>query len=122
MKPIAPPVIIDKGIVVYAPSLPSYRMIKLEIFYTQSNPIFSWIQCDSEQKIWDSMVEQGENGTLFVYHTLVNLNKGFYNLILTAYQASGYRATGNCLIGLIESKETLHIGLPYSAFPPISMS
>ncbi len=123
MIPIKPIKVIEKGIAVYVPTTDNFKSIKIEIFYFKTNPLFSWVLCDNTSvKLWESKSEQIKNGTLFIYNTNDNLKEGFYKISLKAYNNNGRFLEGSITIGLDKDKPTLIIGMPYSAYSPITLS
>lgn len=125
MKSIEPIRLVEKGIVVYVPTInpDNYKYIKIEIYYTESNPIFSWVLCDTGiTKIWEATSGVQKNGTLFVYSTYDNLKLGYYKIVVTSFNSTGGLIRGETLIGIHTEKERLVIGMPYSAYEPIVLS
>lgn len=121
MEPINTLPFLSKGITVYCPTLErlSKYLIKIEIFYTQYNPLFDWINCNnSELKIWEETVREDSNGTLFLYQTDKDLNAGFYTIKITLLSEQQPKV-GQLLVGLIQPTPYLAIGIPYSMYPPI---
>lgn len=123
MKPIEPVKVIDKGIAVYVPKADKYRFVKLEILYSKTNPLFSWASCDnSENILWSNTSLQNQNGTLFIYNSNANLSIGFYKINLSAFNTNGGFIKGSLVVGITTDKANLIIGMPYSAFEPITLS
>lgn len=123
MKPIKAPTLATQGIAVYVPSVNNYSQAKIEIFYSAKNPLFSWSFCsDSPYKIWEKLDYQYGNGVLFVYNSPTILPKGFYKIQITVMNNNGELISGNLTLGLLEAKQNLHIGLPYSTYAPITLS
>ncbi len=121
MKPITPPSIIKYGIVVYVPSKDTFTKSKIEIYYSPNNPLFSYSHCaESTSKIWEKKDTNFNKGSLYIYSTSEALAPGFYQIKLTMYD--NYQTKfieGSNTYGILNKKDTLHIGLPYSTFGPI---
>ena len=123
MKPIKPPILVQQGIAIYVPNINKYSQAKIEIFYSPKNPLFAWSFCDENPfKIWEKVDKQFDKGILFIYNSPTILAKGFYKIQLTLLSRDGGFLEGSKIYGLLQPKANLHIGLPYSAFPPISVS
>lgn len=124
MKPIAPPFIIKNGIAVFFPVIgKAAALVTLEIYYTRSNPIFSWLNCDTAQsKIWSKSIQQSPTGTLFLYETDKDLPLGFYTIAAKLNRASSSTMSGQITVGVITPTPRLIIGLPYSIYPPIDLA
>lgn len=123
MEPIDILPFLSKGITVYCPALErlSNYLIKLEIFYSQYNPLFDWINCNnSELKIWEQTVREDPAGTLFLYQTSNDLAAGFYSIRVTVLSDQQPKV-GQLTIGLIQPTPYLAIGIPYSMYPPITL-
>lgn len=123
MKPVKPTSIIDRGIVIYVPTIAKYKKVRIEIFYSPKNPLFSFSYCqEDETKIWEKLDENLGKGVLFLYTTRRRLKKGFYKIQLTAISEKGSVLTGSEVYGLLKAKDTLYIGLPYSSFEHIKLT
>jgi len=124
MKPIKAPQLISNGIAIYVPSIEPYNNTKLEIFYSAKNPLFSYSICEeSPQKIWEKKDISFDKGSLFLYTTSNLLAKGFYKIQIVQSDSNQTRfLEGSHVYGLLKEKPTLYIGLPYSTFPPITVS
>lgn len=124
MKPIQAPKLLEKGIAVFVPALENYSHIKLEIFYSPKNPLFSWSFCEeSPFKIWEKNDVSYDAGIAFLYKTTNNLDNGFYKIMITATSnGRDQQIRGSQTYGILNDKETLYIGFPYSTFAPISLS
>lgn len=124
MKPITAPELISNGIAVYVPAVSPYFQTKLEIFYSEKNPLFSYSLCEeSPQKIWEKKDTSFDKGSLFLYTTSKPLAKGFYKIALKQYNETQTQfIQGFQIYGLLKEKPTLYIGLPYSSFPTILTS
>ncbi len=123
MKPIAPPSILTKGIAVYIPPLMenSRGIVNVAIYYTKSNPLFSWLTCETSRvKLWSKSVEQTKGGSLFLYEQELAL--GFYILQASLIKPDSSTIQGQMSLGLITPTPYIIVGLPYSIYPPISMS
>lgn len=124
MKPIKAPKLLSNGIAIYIPTISPYINTKLEIFYSLKNPLFSYSICEeSPQKIWEKKDTSFDKGSLFLYTTSEPLAKGFYKLNIKQYnEAQTQFIEGFQIYGLLKSKPTLYIGLPYSTFSTIIVS
>lgn len=122
MTPIEPIKIIDYGIVVFSKALAGYKYQRIEILYNKVNPIFSWGFCEQNQGvIWQQTTNRGNQDTLFVYTSTKILEKGFYKIVVSAYNSAADFKSGNLLIGLTKPKDTLYIGVPYSNYNSITL-
>lgn len=124
MNPIAPPTIISNGIAVYFPPTvdQKFSLITLEIYFSKSNPVFSWIACNtSTAKLWSKTLQQSAKGSLFVYETRGDLPYGFYTIAVKSVQSSGEKR-GQLSLGVIEPTPHLIVGLPYSIYPTINLA
>lgn len=124
MKPINLNNSINKGILVFFPALNTSLnyLLKLEIFYTKSNPLFNWINCDnSEQKIFEEVSRESKSGILFNYNIPTDLEAGFYTFKSTLIDSQQPKE-GQLTIGLFQNQSYIVIGLPYSMYPPITLS
>lgn len=125
MKPIKAPSLIENGIVVYTPGVSGLDNIKVSIFYSPKNPLFSWSFCEeSPFKIWEKQDKNYDKGILFIYRTNRPLKKGFYKINVKAFNDQYSNVLeGSQTYGVIqENKNTLYIGLPYSSFGPINIT
>ncbi len=123
MRPVAPPKMVERGIAVYVPNIDNFEQAKIEIFYSPRNPLFAWSFCDDNPyKIWERIDYQYQKGILFVYNSPTILPIGFYKIQITLLNKKGTTRSGSSIYGLLNAKETLHIGLPYSSLPTISVS
>jgi hypothetical protein len=123
MRPTPPPKMVDRGIAVYVPNIDNFQQAKIEIFYSPKNPLFAWSFCDENPyKIWEKIDYQYSKGILFIYNSPTILPKGFYKIQIALLNKKGSVRTGARVYGLLNAKETLHIGLPYSAFPTIPVT
>ena len=124
MKPIAAPKLLEKGIAVFVPAIQDFSNIKIEIFYSPKNPLFSWSDCEeSPFKIWEKSDVSFDAGIIFLYKITNNLDQGFYKVTITATNNNQTEViTGSETYGILQEKETLYIGFPYSSFEPISLS
>ena len=122
MKPIKPLSLIERGIVTYVPSVANYTKVRIEIFYSPKNPLFSFSYCqEDETKLWEKLDQNLGKGVLFLYTTNRRLRKGFYKIRLTAITKEGKTIKGEEVYGLLKAKDTLYIGLPYSTFEHIKL-
>lgn len=125
MKPIKAPQLIEKGIVIYVPiSNEEVYKTSLRISYNKKNPLFNWAICIPASKtIWYKKGLVKEQGILFVYEREEELFPGYYMLEVITYSKDGaIISKGVKTIGLLKTKPTLYIGLPYSAFPSILLN
>jgi hypothetical protein len=125
MKPISAPQLIENGIAVYVPPIVNYPTVKLSIYYSATNPLFSWSFCEeSPQKIWEKEDVNYDKGIIFIYRTNTYLKKGFYNIEIKAKDESlSGILSGSSMYGILEDKKrTLYVGFPYSTFSPINVS
>lgn len=123
MKPIKAINIIDKGIAVFCPSISNYSNIRIEIFYSPKNPLFSSVYCQQDEfKIWEKLDTNRGKGVLFLYNSTESLKKGFYKIYLRAQTQEDTTISGQETYGLLKPKNTLHIGLPYSTFGHIKLT
>jgi hypothetical protein len=124
MKPISPQQIVKYGIVVYVPSKEDFNKSKIEIFYSPKNPLFSYTHCeDSNSKIWEKKDTLFNKGTLYIYNTSKPLDKGFYQIKITMYDNYQTKLIeGSNTYGLLNNKDNLYIGVPYSTFGPILLT
>lgn len=123
MKPIKAPPLVRQGIAVYVPSVANYTQAKIEIYYSPTNPLFPSGFCDNNPyRIWQKTDSQFGRGILFVYNSPTILAKGFYKIDITVVNKQQQRLTGSRTIGVLKNKRTLHVGLPYSIFGPISLT
>lgn len=107
----------------YVPTVANYSKVRIEIFYSPKNPLFSFSYCqEDESKIWEKLDENLGKGILFLYTTKLRLRKGFYKVQLSAITADGNVLRGQEVYGLLKPKDTLHIGLPYSTFEHINLT
>ncbi len=120
-----PPLLINKGIVIYCPSSVTESrnsIVRLDIYYNPNNPYMSFLGCDSNSAlIWSQSTTQTSAGTIFTYQTLEDLVAGYYTLKVSAI-TSLQTSEGTRTIGLIKPTPYLVIGLPYSIYEPISLS
>lgn len=122
MKPVKPTQILNRGIAIFSPSVNNYTKIKIEIFYSEKNPLFSYSYCqEDEKKIWEKTDQNFGKGVLFLYTTNKQLKKGFYKIKLIAITPENTTIKGEQIIGLLKSKDTLYIGFPYSSFGHIKL-
>ena len=123
MNPINVTPYISTGIAVFFPTIEfiGNYLIKLEVYYSQSNPLFDWVNCNnSEVKLWEQTASKDSTGLLFLYQTPQALLPGFYTIkgnLLSTQQSK----TGQLTIGLNQSTPYLAIGIPYSMYPPITL-
>ena len=123
MRPIPAPKLVNRGIVVYVPNVDQFEQAKIEIFYLEKNPLFSWSFCgENPYKLWEKIDYQYSKGILFIYNSPTILPKGFYKIQITLLNRDGNVLTGARTYGLLNAKETLHIGVPYSSFSPIPVA
>ena len=124
MKPIAAPKLLEKGIAVFVPAIEGFSNIKIEIFFSPKNPLFSWSYCEeSPFKIWEKSDISFNSGIIFLYKTTNDLSQGFYKITITATDDNRTGTiTGSETYGILQEKETLYIGFPYSSFESISLS
>lgn len=124
MKPITAPKLIDNGIVVYVPNKDGFDRSKIEIFYSKTNPLFSYSYCEeSPSKIWEKKDITFDKGSLYIYNTSSPLKRGFYQIKLTMYDKFQTKILeGANTYGILKEKPTLYIGVPYSSFSPILLS
>lgn len=123
MKPIEPTKIIDYGIVVFSKAIEGYKYRKIEILFDKVNPQFEWGFCRSNPGvIWEQFTNKANDNTLFVYTASKVLERGFYKIVLTAYNSTSDFKTGSVLIGLVNPKPSLYIGVPYSNYEPITLT
>ena len=123
MKPVTPIQIITYGIVVLSKGVSGYKYQKIEILYDKVNPNFSWDFCRSNPSvIWQQTTNRGNQNTLFVYTSSKILEKGFYKIVITAYNSAADFKSGSLLIGLTQPKDSLYIGVPYSNYDSIVLS
>lgn len=124
MKPIPAPRIIQTGIVVYAPGIENFNLVRLRIFYSSKNPIFNWSFCDeSPHLIWDKTDENFDKGLIFTYQTRDILQTGYYKINIDMTNNSRTESiSGSQIYGILQERSSLYIGLPYSAFPPINVA
>ena len=124
MKPIKAPELLSNEIAIYVPTVEPYMNSKVEIFYSAKNPLFSYSVCEeSPQKIWEKKDIAFDKGSLFLYTSSNPLAKGFYKINITQFNSTQTQfIEGSQVYGLLKEKPTLYIGLPYSTFPPISLS
>ena len=122
MNPITPIPYINKGIIVYFPNIETIKyLVKLEIYYSQNNPLFDWVNCyNSEVKIWEQTTTKDDFGILFLYRTTVDLQPGFYTIKATML-SNQQSKTGEITVGLYQTTPYLAIGVPYSMYPPITL-
>ena len=123
MNPININPLIPKGIVVYFPNIEFTEkyLIKLEVFFSQYNPLFDWVNCtNSEIKIWEQVTGNDPSGVLFLYQRTTDLVAGFYTIKATLL-SSQQSKKGLLNIGLYQSTPYLAIGIPYSMYPPITL-
>ena len=104
MNPITPIPYINKGIIVYFPNIETIKyLVKLEIYYSQNNPLFDWVNCyNSEVKIWEQTTTKDDFGILFLYRTTVDLQPGFYTIKATML-ATQQSKTGDITVGLYQT-------------------
>lgn len=117
MIPSEPPLIIDKGIAVYAPYL--YEgCLRVEIYFSPNNPLLSFMSCSNTQhKIWETTSSQSPTGTLFIYQT--DLTLGFYTVVLSN---PSLNKSGSLIVSILRPTKRVVVGLPYSIYPPIDMT
>jgi len=123
MQPIDILPFLSKGITVFFPAIEtnSRYLIKLEIYYSENNPLFDWVNCSkSELKIWEQVIQGNPAGTLFLYQTDNTLNAGFYTIRGTMLSDQQPKV-GQLTVGLIQPTPYLAIGIPYSMYPPITL-
>jgi hypothetical protein len=124
MIPIAPPKLINKGILVYCPSsLSSNRtIIRIDIYYNPNNPYMNFLGCESNKSlIWTESGTQVPEGTIFIYETLEDLVPGYYTINLSSFSSSSNKE-GSLTVGVTVPTPELIIGLPYSIYSPIVIS
>lgn len=124
MKPIKAPRLLQTGIAVYVPAISEFDLVKLQIFYSPNNPLFNWSYCDeSPYLIWEKTDQNFDRGLLFLYNTNKALNTGYYKIDITMTNNSRDQTLqGSQVYGVLDRRNTLYIGLPYSAFPPIDVT
>lgn len=123
MKPVKATSIIDRGIAVYVPTIAKYKKVRIEIFYSAKNPLFSFSYCqEDESKLWEKLDQNLGKGVLFLYTLKRRLKKGFYKIRLTAVGEDGRTLAGEEVYGLLKAKDTLYIGFPYSSFSHIRLT
>ena len=123
MRPIPPSKLVNRGIVIYVPNVANFYQAKIEIFYSAKNPLFNWSFCgENPYKIWEKIDFQYQKGILFIYNSPTILPKGFYKIRITLLNKDGNVLSGFRTYGLLNDKETLYIGLPYSSFPIIPVA
>jgi len=124
MKPVKAPKIIQNGIVIYTPAIGNFDLVNLKIFYSPKNPLFNWSFCDeSPSLIWDKTDQNFDKGLLFTYQTKSALDSGYYKVSITMTSKDRTNTVeGSQVFGVLDKRNTLYIGLPYSAFPPIDVS
>lgn len=124
MQPITATPLPSKGIVVYFPDIPripSY-FLKLDIYFSPSNPLFHWVQCDNTSKLlWTTTTSKDRKGILFVYQTQADLPRGFYTLAATL-MSNEQSKKGTLTVGLPLPEAFLAVGVPYSTFPSITLT
>lgn len=124
MKPIRAPRIIDNGIIIYVPAVSGYDLVRLRIFYSPKNPLFNWSFCDeSPYLIWEKTDQNFDKGLLFTYQTRGALDSGYYkvDIEMTSLDRNN-TISGSQIYGVLDQRNTLYIGLPYSAFSPIDLT
>ena len=123
MKPVKATQIIDRGIAVFVPPSGDYTQVRIEIFYSPKNPLFSFSYCqEDESKIWEKLDQNLGRGVLFLYRQKRKLKQGFYKIKLTAITKNTSTIAGEQIYGLLKAKDTLYIGFPYSSFEHIRLS
>lgn len=123
MIPVEPIKIIDYGIVVFSKAVTNYKYQRIEILYHKVNPNFSWGFCEQNRGvIWQQTTNRGNQDTLFVYTSSKILEKGFYKIVISAYNSAADFKSGSLLIGLTKPKDTLYVGVPYSNYEPILLT
>lgn len=120
MKPIIANPVIPQGIALYAPPLEgSSALFELSIYYRETNPLFSWLQCSNEEQLlWVTSQRQTNQGVIFLYQE--PLRGGYYRLELKADDGKVVRS-GALPIAITKPTPYLMIGLPYSIYPPITL-
>jgi len=123
MKPIQAPKIIQTGIVVFVPAVIEFDLVRLQIFYSPKNPLFSWSFCDeSPYLIWEKTDQNFDRGLMFTYQTRNALDSGYYKIDVTmTNNTRTEEISGSQIYGVLQQRNTLYVGLPYSAFPPIDV-
>lgn len=121
MKPIKPPSIVKYGIVIYVPSKENFNKSKIEIFYSPKNPLFSYSHCEeSASKIWEKKDTSFDKGSLYIYSINQPLKVGFYQIKLTMLDNFQTKfLEGSHTYAVLQEKDSLYIGVPYSSFGPI---
>jgi hypothetical protein len=124
MKPIAPPSILKYGIVIYVPSIEDFVKSKVEIFYSPKNPLFSYNTCEeNNSKIWEKKDTAFNKGSLYIYNTDKSLKNGFYQIKITMYNLYQTKLIeGANTYAILNNKDSLYIGVPYSTFGPILLT
>jgi hypothetical protein len=118
MTPLEPPLVIDKGIGLYSPLVKDITSLRLEIYFSTTNPLLSFASCSSkEHKLWEVIQLQSPTGTLFLYQAELDL--GFYTLVLSN-EVRDMR--GSITLGVLRPTNRIVVGLPYSIYPPIELT
>lgn len=120
---ITAPLIINQGIAVYVPALLGWEngVIRIEITHSLNMQQFNRGNCNPKQQlIWQKLERQNPQGTLFLYHS-PELLKGFFNIRVEAANGSS-QIQGQLKVGFTEPTSRLIVGLPYSLYPPITLS
>lgn len=124
MLPINVPPIVNTGIVVYFPQVIT-GIINLNIYYSKSNPLLDWVNCDKGESLIykeSSTVNSAATGVLFTYESDSDLEYGFYRFQANLYNFSELPKTGQLVVGITQDMPRLVIGVPYSVYSPIILS
>ena len=123
MIPVPAPPIIERGIVVFCPKLDLEKyLLKIEIFYSLNNAKYTWLKCDRKvSSLWSRQTLVEKNPVLFIYRRDELLNKGFYQIKISAY-SKGITRTGSKTIGMLTQSEKIIVGLKYSIYSAIELS
>jgi len=126
MIPVKAPSILDYGIAIYVPPLEdsSVSYVRCQIYYSKENPLFYWRVCDNTvKKLWEDVSAYSNTGILFLYKTLNSLDIGFYTIKIEAQFKNSNLRKGELTLGVSrENKYKLIIGMPFSIYPPITLS
>jgi hypothetical protein len=117
MRPIEPILVIDEGIALYSPYLSNVGDLRIEIFFSATNPSMNLINCGpKEGKLWEAVRPQSPTGTLFLFQSQLAL--GFYIIVLSSIDRL---RRGSLTLGVLRPTNRLVVGLPYSIYPPIDL-
>lgn len=124
MLEVKPKYQLTRGILVYVPPYKkeySTTNVRLQIYYSESDPKLKWFQCDNTLSlIFEKTSLIQPNGNIFIGD--FDLIKGYYSFKVRILTPAIGELNGSQVIGFTKQPtEPLVIGLPYSIYPPITM-